>query len=355
MTKSCELHPTPSRGAATLLLVALLLMSAALLVFYAARVGMTEQRLIANDVLAHEAGAAAQAGLEHAFDMLTGLDATTLPFDGEGRFVLDGPTAALDNGARYSTRVHNHGLTPGDATLLHIESLGAASDGIGVRTIRQLARHDPWLAHPPPVPLITRGDAVLAADAVLRNPDGPAAWSGGGLTAPVSALIEFAASAACPADGICAGDGRLAAMSDNAFLANFFGRPAVSLRARALRLTCTACAADVLATSDGQPSWIDSSDDTVVVAGGAAGTPESPVILIIDGDLEIAADASVHGLVYVRGDWRPGAGALAVSGAVIVAGAVREPRFVLDYDAVVLERLTTRGPYARVAGSWIDF
>lgn len=355
MTRSSEPRRTSARGAATLLLVALLLTSAALLVFYAVRVGLTEQRLTANDVLAHKADAAAQAGLEHALAALAGLDGAAPTFDGGGRFALDGPAATLANGARYSTRVHNHGLTPWDATLLHVEALGTASDGVGARAMRQLARRDPWLAYPPPAPLVVRGDAALAPDAVLRNLHGPAAWSGGGLTAPPSALIEFSASPACQVDGICVGDDRLAAMTDDAFLANFFGRPAALLRMRALRPACTVCAAGMLAGGDGLPSWVGSGNGPIVIIGGAAGTPQSPVILIVDGDLEVAADAVVHGLVYVRGDWRFGAGTLAVSGAVIVAGTVHEPRFMLDYDPAILNLLATRGPYARVAGSWIDF
>ncbi len=356
MTRSTERHIGRMRGAATLLLTALLLMVAGLIVFHAARVGMTDQRLTANDVLAQEAIAAAQAGLERALAALADTDAGALPSDADGRISFAGPAQALMNGAAFETRIHNHGLAANAATLLEIASVGIASDGIGRRRARQLARHDPWLAHPPPSPLVAAGAIVLAAEAELRQPAGAvAAWSGGAIDAPPSILIETAATDACGGDGLCPDDPAIAALSGDRLAANFFGRPPALLRARISALSCLSCDAGAIAVDDGRPLWITGDDNRITLHGGTAGSFPAPVMLVVDGDLEVAADTVIHGLVFIRGDWLAGAGRLSVIGAVIVAGRVQAPRLSLTYDTDILERLASRGPYTRVAGSWIDF
>ncbi len=368
MTRFADSARPPECGAASLFLVTLLLMSAGLLVMYAARVTLTEQRLTANDVLAHEAHAAAQAGLEVAFAGIQRFDPADVAFDTDGYFVIEGPAATLVNEARFATRLYNHGLTPRDTALLRVESQGIASDGIGMRLMQQLVRRNPWLAHPPPAPLVVRGDVVLADDGILRNPSRPyAIWSGGGVVAPGAVLIEITGTAPCPNPGVCDSDARLAGLSPGAFFSNFFGHPAEDLRSEATVIPCAVCDAEDLTgdmtgdpvgnqAGNDRPLWIEGDAGAIVIEGGATGSPEAPVLLVIDGDLVIGADTTIHGLMHVRGNWLPGAGSLSVRGAVIIEGAVREPAgLVLEYDGEVLERLAIRGPYARIAGSWSDF
>jgi hypothetical protein len=358
MTRSCERRGAPCRvrGAAILFLVTLLLFPAGLLALYAARVILSEQRLSANDVRAHEAQHAAQAGLEAAFAALASLDPAEPLFDGDGHIEFSGPAVTLGNGAAFSTRIDNHGLTPWDSGLLHIESTGTASDGVGMQVVRQLARRDPWLAHPPPAPLVARGAVTLAGDGAIDNADRPyAVWSGGAAVVPASVQITVTGAPACPVEGVCDADARIAALSPDGLFANFFGRPP-GLMASLSRITqCDVCAGDGL-DGDDRPLWIEGAAETITIVGGAAGSPETPVILVIDGDLSIAADMTVHGLIHVLGDWLPGGGALTLHGAMTVAGAVQDPgRVTLAYDSEILDQLGARGPYARIAGSWSDF
>ncbi len=358
MTRSCERRGAPcrDRGAAILFLVTLLLFPAGLLALYAARVILSEQRLSANDVLAHEAQHAAQAGLEAAFVAIASLDPAEPVFDGNGYVELAGPAAALGNGAAFSTRIDNHGLTPWDSGLLRIESTGTASDGVGMQVVRQLAHRDPWLAHPLPAPLVARGDVTLASDGAIDNADRPyAVWSGGAAVVPAAVLITVAGAPACPVEGICDADARLAALSSDGMFANIFGRPPGLMASLSRIAHCDPCAGDGL-DGDDRPLWVEGATGTITIAGGAAGSPETPVILVIDGDLSIAADTTVHGLIHVLGDWLPGGGALTLRGAMTVAGAVQDPgRVTLAYDSGILDLLGARGPFVRIAGSWSDF
>lgn len=360
MTRYADPSRAAVRGAASLFLVTLLLMSAGLLVIHAARVTLTEQRLTANDVLAHEAFAAAQAGLEVAFAGIRRPDPAEVAFDADGHVAMEGPAATLVNGARYATRMSNHGLTAWEVTLLRIESRGISSDGIGTRLVEQLARHQPWLANPPPAPLVVRGDVVLADGSVLRNSSRPyAIWSGGGIVAADTALVEVAGTAPCPHPAICEDDARLAALSPDTFFSNFFGLQAEVVRSASIIVPCAPCdAGDLIAGPDGRhrPLWIEGDAGTIVIGGGATGSPAAPVLIVIDGDLVIGADTMVHGLLHVRGNWLAGAGSLRVQGAVIIEGSVQEPvGLALEYDSGILDMLAEYGPYARIAGSWIDF
>jgi hypothetical protein len=87
------------------------------------------------------------------------------------------------------------------------------------------------------------------------------------------------------------------------------------------------------------------------------GSPEAPVLLLVDGPVRLEAPVTVHGLVYAMSpDWQA-PGGVTVHGAVVAendllgAGPAR-----IDHDPALLRRLGERaGTYARVAGSWQDF
>ncbi len=267
------------RGAAVLFIVMLLLLSAGLLAYYAARVSLTEQRLSANDVLAHEAQSAAQAGLEAAFGALAWLELINPIFDADGGLTIDGPAATLSNGAAFTTRWHNQGLTPGDTAMLRIEARGIASDAIGMRVAHQLARRDPWLAQAPPAPLVARGAVTLGENGIIDSGAHPyAIWSGGGVSLPGSMTIEVGGAALCGFNGVCDEDERLAQLSAAAFMTNFFGRPPELMAAQSTTIACVSCAVDALAVVV-RPAWIEGDAGVVTLAGGTAGAPELLTII----------------------------------------------------------------------------
>jgi hypothetical protein len=345
--KSCDGHAGSERGAAELLVVAVLALCLLLTMAHASRVVVTGQRLAANDALAPAGLGAAQAGLEAALASLAGLEAEDVVFDGEGWTAFPGPSGALGDGASYATAIGNRGLDAAQLELLEIESTGRGPDGSGVRVVRQLAHRQAWLAHPPPAPLVARGGADLSGVVAVNRHGSIAAWLGGEVTA-TAAGIDVTGAPPCPPRGVCANDARLAALSPADLAENFLGRtPDLFTR---LAPACVPCggASPVLPVA-----WLEGGD---AAPYGAIGSDDRPVLLVVRGDLRLIADVEFHGLLVVLGDWLGGAGELSLAGAMIVAGEISgAPAARLRYEPALLQPFAVTGPYARVAGSWSDF
>jgi hypothetical protein len=64
--------------------------------------------------------------------------------------------------------------------------------------------------------------------------------------------------------------------------------------------------------------WIEGDLD---LDSGTIGSPEAPVVLVVNGDLKMEGNTVVFGLIYVTGDW-DGAGGYDVHGAVVLEGQV---------------------------------
>jgi hypothetical protein len=87
------------------------------------------------------------------------------------------------------------------------------------------------------------------------------------------------------------------------------------------------------------------------------GTPEHPVLLVVDGPVDIHAKAVIHGAVYVTSSsWTDSAGA-SIHGAVLVEGDLQATGATqISHNAALLLALHDHtGSYARVPGSWRDF
>lgn len=92
--------------------------------------------------------------------------------------------------------------------------------------------------------------------------------------------------------------------------------------------------------------------DTLITLG----SPQRPVLLVVDGPVELHAAATLHGLLYLReAHWTDNAGA-SVHGAVIAENDLQaEGASHIHHDVAVLQALQRRGgTHAPVAGSWRD-
>jgi hypothetical protein len=340
------------RGAATLVLAVVLCFCLTLILIYAAKAATTAQRMAGNDAQARIALGAAQGGLESALIALTGIRIESVSFDADGWTGFAGPSRVLEGGASYSTRISNRGLMPGDIRVLEIESIAVAPDGSGMRVVRQLAARQPWLAHPPPSPLVVRGHADFADLELINQWGSLAAWTGGDFSAGFAA-IDVADEPRCDR-GVCANDSRLAGITADGFLETFFGRDPQLLALSAAKRTCEICA---FAPPD-EPNpvyWLDSPVGTVSLSG-TLGSEENPLMIVVDGDLILGGDTVIYGALYIRGNWVRGSGGLSLLGSLVVSGDAAPGSTVrLQYEPTRLEPFLTAGPYVRIAGSWSDF
>jgi Tfp pilus assembly protein PilX len=222
------------------------------------------------------------------------------------------------------------------------------------------------LRTPPAAALTTRGsvDADGAAfGAHNADPSTGLAIHAGSTIAASNARVSSAAGAPL-SSALLAHDASLAELSTDRFFASYFGRDKERWKNQSAvtRIVCGSdCAgaieAAVRSTDGNALIWIDG--DLALNGPATLGSPEHPVVLVVDGAARLRGAVGVHGVLYSSSlQWNdtPAAGAL-VRGAALsevdYTGTGR-PEFV--YDRNVLNMLQTRsGSLARVNGSWRDF
>ncbi len=190
----------------------------------------------------------------------------------------------------------------------------------------------------------------------------------GGLTLHAGAAIDATAARLTPPAGslressVVATDATLAAATADDAFARRFGLPRAAVRRLASRLACTDpdCTPALrrhLQGSNAQTVWIDG--DANFETALDVGTPQRPVLLIVDGALRIRGDVAIHGLVHAaRLEWSAGSGPVArVHGAAIVDGdAVLSGSVDFIHDATLLARLQQQAAAPTlVPGSWRDY
>lgn len=194
------------------------------------------------------------------------------------------------------------------------------------------------------------GGTVAATTLVARG--APGSPSGSSLIQNDSALTLAAVAAAASANEFTTQD-RMFASIFNLRPDNFRTQQA------AVELTCPpgGCTASTvnaaLAQKPGRPLWL--SDKLTVDSN--IGSTALPALLVVNGNVEFTAAATVYGLVYTRtGNWvTSGTGTFV--GAVVAEGSVTGTGITtIAYDADVLRRVRFNiGSFVRVPGSWRDF
>jgi Tfp pilus assembly protein PilX len=90
----------------------------------------------------------------------------------------------------------------------------------------------------------------------------------------------------------------------------------------------------------------------------AAGGKLDPIILVINGDIDVTASPKFFGMVYITGDIS-GTGSPEIQGAMAQEktasniGMNGTPR--IWYDSAILEMASGNGPFATATGTWRDF
>ena len=225
----------------------------------------------------------------------------------------------------------------------------------------------PGLKTAPTAALTARG-SVAAAGAALGAHHGDAAsggialHAGGAIAAPLARIDGPAGSVVD--DAVVANDSALAGLDPNAFFVSYFGMRASDWNAQSVvtTLRCDGPCGDAL-TAVIEPGVINPlvrvRGDLQLDGPLVLGTPQRPVLIVVDGTAQLRGAVVIHGLLYagsLRWDDTAGAGAL-VRGAAISEGGYGgngAPDFA--YDAAVLATLKgNTGSFARINGSWRDF
>lgn len=224
----------------------------------------------------------------------------------------------------------------------------------------------PALASLPAAALTARGDIMAGGTLSLANTD----VASGGLTAQAGGSVALANAdlatvpGAPAASSIAAQDGDLATLDTPRMISRFLGLDRnrwLSLpgaHSLSCPVDCTRALVETLGTDIDRPMlWI--TNDLQLEGPLTVGSPQRPVLLVVDGQIRLAGGVHVHGtIISLAATWdSTGTANAAIHGALISAGSVigdGTPSVV--YDAGVLARLHGEfGTFARVPGSWRDF
>lgn len=247
---------------------------------------------------------------------------------------------------------------------------GQAATGDGTAVVTVLAALRSGLSTPPAAALTARESITVAGPAVrVVNRDTATA----GITVHTGAALSpvFVDPTSLPGTpgefSLVDADSTLQGFTGDRLFAAFFGmrRSIYQQQPGALACAnpCNAAAVTALMNPAATPHpnhviWVN-GDLTV---DGNLGNLAVPVLIVVTGDVNITANATITGFVYLaKADAKVDRGTFTttLAGALVAEqdlDVVGTGDLTLSYDAAVLNRLrTTYGSFVRVPGSWKDW
>lgn len=356
------------KGAVTLILTLVLLLATAYVAIFVARSSVSQQRLIANQYRSAQALEAAEAGLNFGLAYLI-QNKNTIVVDSNSDGYIDNfsnsstTNVTLSNGSTYSITYSNP--TANNFNIIKITSVGRSADGTAKRTISELAGYRSLLLHYSPVSMVARGDVTLVGNSQIKNTStntnilagGEIEISGGGST--VTATGTSSDNSHLGGD-VTQYNSSIANTSLSSFFSNFFGTSMTTVQtsvAHYYSYTSNTNYNSIVNGMNGTSFWFEQVGSTTgtIDSTTQVGTPSQPVLLIVNGNLNLAGNAIVYGYIYVTGNLQTG-GNVSVIGGIAVGGSVKDAgNYVLTYNASVLNNLQNlSGSYSVIPGSWND-
>ena len=366
--------PKKQKGA-VLIVTLTLLFALTILSSFSAKVVVTGQRLSSNEIHIAKSSHAADAGVDLFLAQIA--DTTQraiLLVDADTNGQPDGNISGTLGSSDQTYAITLTAPTAGDFSLIQVNSIGCSDGYAGTcdanapshKIINQYMSLTNALTNGPDAPLTARGYVNIPSspDIVRLVGDGDLVVHSGGAYSdnPATTIISNGVdvSGLAPAPRFIESDyAALSAWSGDDFFESFFGLYKQTIRGFSQVMACGGgCNSSSLATAlaDGSVIW---ADGDVTLIGGTFGTVADPIILIVDGNLELRGGATINGLVYVtEDDWDAnGAGNAAINGAAIAEGGFdTNGNITITYNPTILSNLENHVlGVARVSGSWIDF
>jgi type IV pilus assembly PilX-like protein len=409
------------QGMATIVVTVVLLVVMTLMVIFAAKVGIFDQRMSANETRYKEAFAIADGGLDYStqrfasefkrlYDGTSSTTATTTLATIVTNATIASNTASDGtspgaNEAYFTVDVSNAGASFGGIPVYEFIATGIGSDGTGTATVqRQVTMANVFGGTVPNVPVIVGGAVGAGGNFnIVGNPNAAgeavpvSVWASGDIEGTNSAAtchMEFydGNNAQCsnPSgndENISRGPFNISSHdasypdllpNDPNFPSDLFQFmfgvpqsewPSKQAEAAAYGQAVTSCA-DLItagtAAGDEYPLWWVSGD--CQINGGTLGAISSPIILVIDdGELDVAGNAVINGIVYLFDNpdnvATPSAdlhGTTEIVGSFVsdVGGADMSGSYSVVYNPNLIDSFTANGSnyaFAYIPASWRDF
>ncbi|MFD0668532.1 PilX N-terminal domain-containing pilus assembly protein [Ramlibacter sp. MAHUQ-53] len=409
-----HLNPRPAQlGVAVLHVTLILVLLASLGVFYAARGGITEQRISANEVRSQAAYQAALAGLDHAMGYFDAGQKVEEFAPGTG---ATAPQTSLLRGANYRVQFCSPAATPPTCAATVTPALactppasaelrspmvvacGWSNDSTTVVRMVQLVAGAPVLSGSITTPIVTFGsnNMLTGGGSVLNYFNDLTVWSGGAVPTQsatgktfvrniVSDPVPLATADyrnagtspscnnppnhyVCSSSGtnvgpdVIANDTALSTLTASQFFATFMGSAPADYRASKVTYTVdgSKAASATNATSVGSIPTDKLYNQVIWIEGNVSsqipdlGTATAPVIVIINGNWDVTGSPVINGLVVVTGNVS-GNGSPTIYGALIANQVTINGNFKVVFDPTGLGLTQRLGRAGTVPGSFRDW
>ncbi|MBE7419060.1 MAG: hypothetical protein HS128_15210 [Ideonella sp.] len=336
------------------------------------------QRMLAQDAGGVFVASGAQPTLRPTCMLLNAGGTCSCPGPSAGAPVLAEPVGGL--APTFQVRFETSGITqPG---VVRVVSRGCSSLGTqcyaasttgsadAVAEVSVLLGLNSALATPPTAALTVRGALNFNGDAVrISNADpgsrGVTIDAGGALANSGNAVLSSTPGTPA-ADSVITADPVLGALTAERMFVSFFGMDRTTYRTQpaAIQVTCSGdcdtAVANAIARNPGRVVWVQGP--LTIDSNRVFGSPSTPVMLVVQGDLTVSANLQLYGVLYLfdpsgASSWATTAGSTLVQGAVVAEGALSmqgAPAIVFD-PGVLATINRTQGSLVRIPGSWRDF
>lgn len=356
----CIKNKHHQRGVITLTITSAVLISASLMTMYSSKSTRMEHQIYNNDYTAKQAFEAAEAGLEYGLKYLE-QNKDTILVDGDNDGTIDATNTKLSNSQQnnsiYSIAFSNP--VANDTTLIKVTVSGASGDGKSSKQITQLVKYYPALDNMrmPQVAFTGKGSVDLQGNPTIKNTEQSVAlWSGSGVTMNGSAVVttEGGPKGKKSITGLVENDVNLKNSSEDDLFTNYFGNNKSYVKKNAANFFMFTSDTNVLDGLENKFVWFDG--DLSIDGNTTIGTNTKPVILVVNGNLNMTGTTKIEGFVFVTGDFFTGIGTSELNGALVVKGnSTLQGTSKINYSSDVLNRLgQEQGLFAKVPGSWKD-
>jgi Tfp pilus assembly protein PilX len=360
------------KGVATLLITVIMIASITLIILFAASYNRMQEQIISNSYQNTQAYEAAEAGLEFGIVYLQQNSAAILanPVNGYIPAYSSASTqnVSLTDSSKFTITFTNP--VQNNYTLISISSTGTSSDGTSTRTISQKVALGSLLSTPPTIPLISKGSVTMSGNALISNSNlnstinsaSTVAFSGNAATTIVNGATGSNKSGVN--GDVQQNNATINAMSNTTFFQTYFGSTEAAVQPTVKHYYSNASSTNYSATLDGMTGtsiWIDQTGGQATLSGNPViGTAANPVLLIVNGNLNISGNAVIWGFVYVIG----GVATSLTGNSVINGGVVSTDNLSLSGNTTIkfnttvlsgLQQQVEASYFAKVPGTWKDF
>jgi Tfp pilus assembly protein PilX len=360
------------RGATTLVIATMLIVTATLIVIFAASFSVMQQKITSNQYNNQQAYQAAEAGMEFGINYLLANNATIIASPASGHIRNYTSTAinnvVLNDGSKFNIVYTNP--VANNYTLIQVTTTGTSADGSSVRTVSQQMQYGSVLFTPSHNALTAKGDLTMSGNGTITNTqyNSNAVISGNATMSGNVHTVTSSGTSSTPGNmqaDVQQNNATLAAMSINTLFSDYFGASMTTIKSTMAHTYSNTTNTNYSSTLNGMTGttiWIDQPAGTAQLTGNTTiGSAANPVLIIVNGNLSITGNTNINGFLFIVG----ATSSTVISGTFNLTGGMAAGDSLtitgnssITYNSAMLVGVQTSAQtnyYAKVPGSWKDY